>query len=260
MALPTGGRPVRPAVHGRVEHTDGRPFAGRPAHGDDRRRRAGGRRHQRRRRAVRGAGRARQPTSSSPARRAASRTPAGRWVPDGAAAEPADFVLDGDGLLYGRVARRDRRGRHAARRRRDRRRRRGHRGPTAATRSPGCAAARYTATAVVPGTAPVAHQVQVLPGDAREYDLGLVRPRSTGPAEVDRPGRRAGAPAERPATRRVPPGCIPVAMVRGGTGIAGLPNGTVRARTPPVDGGGHVPNRPTGGGVASDPNPGRIIS
>jgi hypothetical protein len=132
-------------------------------------------------------------------------------------------VLDGDGLLYGRV-----------------------RGATdgvvtlldadgtvvagseietdGSYEFAGLRSGTYTATTMVPGTAPVAHQVEVLPGDAREYDLGL------GPADLSDvyPGEDGGGDGVSGSATSAPafsPGLHPVAMVRGGTGISGLPVG-----------------------------------
>ena len=124
-------------------------------------------------------------------------------VPDGALGEPTDFALDGDGLLYGRVSGRARRRPDPA-------------GPggdvvagststtTAATRSPACAAASTPPPPWCPERSPLAEQVEVLPGDAREHDFGL------GPADLTvdaRPrGRRRGAGAATRASRRAAPG------------------------------------------------------
>jgi EmrB/QacA subfamily drug resistance transporter len=144
-------------------------------------------------------------------------------VPTRGAADPVDFVLDGDALLYGRVA--------------------GATGgvltlldasgsviggadiePDGTYEIAGLRGGRYTVTAMVPGTVPVAEQVEVLSGDAREHDLGL------GPAAFEEP-------AERSSTSEVGLGLHPVAMVRGGTGISGLPS---------------VPPSANGDGVASN--------
>jgi hypothetical protein len=145
-----------------------------------------------------------------------------------------EFVLDGDGLLYGRVV-------GAAE---------GvlslldHTGAVVAVveidehgeyEIAGLRSGSYTLTAVVPGSPPVARQVEVAPGEAREVDLGL------GPAEVPWDGHTAWdgdaegfdgdvdggsdvgsapGPQDGPALHRV-------AFVPGGTAINGLPNGSV---------------------------------
>jgi hypothetical protein len=252
-------------VHGRVEHTDGRPFADVPIT------------------VTTDAGEPVAVVSSDadgayevsvePGAYIVIASPQGcqpdalrAWVPDGAGAEPADFVLDGDGLLYGRV-----------------------RGATdgvvtlldgdgtvvggsqiesdGSYEIAGLRSGVYTATTVVPGTSPVAHQVQVLPGDAREYDLGL------GPADLndvypgdpgeDSPGKGHGFPgAAANGGSPFSAGLHPVAMVRGGTGISGLPNGTAggaagAGTTHPVDEGAQPDADPEAGGAdgfASDPN------
>ncbi len=135
-------------------------------------------------------------------------------VPADELGESADFVLDGDGLVYGRVV--------------------GAGGGVlsvldddghvvagvdieddGAYEVAGLRSGTYTFTAVVPGAVPSAHLIEVAPGEAREYDLGV------GPAELldDRSdGSASGA-----GTSAFGPGFHPVAMVRGGTGINGFP-------------------------------------
>jgi hypothetical protein len=158
-------------------------------------------------------------------------------VPADGLGESADFVLDGDGLVYGRVV--------------------GARGGVLAVLDHdghvvagadieddggyevgGLRSGSYTFTAVVPGAVPSAHLVEVSPGEAREYDLGV------GPADLtdayltdDQPNGHQpnGSDATHAAdadTRGFSPGLHPVAMVRGGTGISGFPtspNGSAAA-------------------------------
>jgi EmrB/QacA subfamily drug resistance transporter len=236
LSSPRGGR-----VTGRVEHTDGRPFEGVPvtitteagepvalvASDAD--------------------GRYEVPVETGAYIVIAS--PRGcqpdarrTWVGDGSETEPADFVLDGDSLLYGRV-----------------------RGATGGVVTlldadgavvagtdietdgsyevAGLRGGLYTVTTMVPGTSPAAHQVEVLPGDAREYELGL------GPADLGNPYADTGDtypdPGLPPESDGVDdgghdgpfsPGLHPVAMVAGGTGIAGLPNGAGRGNGGVADG------------------------
>jgi EmrB/QacA subfamily drug resistance transporter len=159
-------------------------------------------------------------------------------VPADGLGESADFVLDGDGLVYGRVV--------------------GARGGVLAVLDHdghvvagadieddggyevgGLRSGSYTFTAVVPGAVPSAHLVEVSPGEAREYDLGV------GPADLtdayltdDQPNGHQpnGSDATHAAdadTRGFSPGLHPVAMVRGGTSISGFPtspNGSAAAK------------------------------
>jgi hypothetical protein len=141
-------------------------------------------------------------------------------VEGAAAGASVEFVLDGDGLLYGRVAGAgegvltllDAAGSVVAATDID---------EDGSYEIAGLRSGVYTLTAVVPGMAPAALPVLVEPGDAREYDLGL------GPAEFlpdedfwDAPagsnGDDASALAGQPVYHQV-------AFVRGGTGIADLP-------------------------------------
>jgi EmrB/QacA subfamily drug resistance transporter len=204
-------------VHGLVEHTDGRPFDGVPLT------------------VTTSAGESLGVVHSDPEGLFALAAPPGSYIviasPEGCQpdarrvlvtddgdADEVEFVLDGDGLIYGRVAG-------------------GHGGVLtlldAAGRVvtgadieddgsyeiAGLRSGSYTLTAVVPGSAPVAAQVEVLPGDAREHDIVL------GPAEPSTSNwSMQSASSEGPAASPFGPGLHPVAMVRGGTGIAGLPS------------------------------------
>ena len=169
-------------------------------------------------------------------------------VPDGALGEPVDFVLDGDGLLYGRV--------------------RGASGgvltllDTAGTviagadldddggyEIAGLRSGVYTATAVVPGKAPLAEQVEVLPGDALEHDFGL------GPADLSAAAAAPQAVEQEANDSPFSPGLHPVAMVRGGTGISGLPaaNGGPANGSSGNSGSGSGSGNGAGGVASSEP-------
>lgn len=238
MATPDGSTASTQAegrVYGRVEHTDGRPFGGVPITvttdlGDPV--------------AVVSSGAdgsfdvsvetgayivIASPTGCQPD---ALRT----WVPAGGEGESLDFVLDGDGLLYGRV-------------------RGATEGVVTLLDADGSVVAGsdiaddgsyeiaglrrgvYTATTMVPGTAPVAHQVEVLPGEAREHDLGL------GPADLSGTYRSEDISEDlSQADDGHAPGLHPVTVVYGGTGISDLPIGTGAAGTPAAETNGSAGN------------------
>jgi hypothetical protein len=84
-------------------------------------------------------------------------------------------------------------------------------------------------TAVVPGAAPLAQSVRVESGDARKHDLGLGPIDLTGDAD-DGTSDETASHGSTGTSSRFSPGLHPVAMVRGGTGIAGVP--TSPASTP----------------------------
>jgi hypothetical protein len=212
----------RPTLHGWVEHTDGRPFEGVPLTVTSSDGEPVG--------LVHSGADGRFALQVPPGSCIVIASPEGCQpdarrvlVPDDGDSEPVEFVLDGDGLIYGRVL-----------------------GATDGVLAvldasgsvvggsdleddgsyeiAGLRSGTYTLAVLIPGTAPVAHQVDVLPGDAREYDIGL------GPADlgsVDPESHEAhgfDASSPEPAGGSLfGPGLHPVAMVRGGTSITGLP-------------------------------------